>query len=93
MAVAVDWLVTFDVSDDRARRVVTRALQRYGYRVAYSVFIVRADGQRMDRLLTGLVDAVGASGHLLALPCCAQCEVAVTGVAIEVAPRTGWVAW
>jgi len=87
----MDWLVTFDVSSDRARRTVTRALERRGPRVAHSVFVVRGAEAGMDRIVAALADAVGRDGHLLAVPLCPACDVAVTGRAWEVFPYNGWV--
>lgn len=85
------WLVTFDVRGDAARRALTRQLERFGPRVAYSVFTIHVDVTRLDRLLADSAELVGLDGHLLALPYCPSCDTAESGRDLEELPNTGWV--
>lgn len=84
-------MVTFDVPSDRARRQLTRRLERHGPRVLYSVFTITASPIQVDRLLAGSVDLVGGSGHLLALPYCPDCDVVGVGADLEILSEAGWV--
>jgi hypothetical protein len=85
-----DWLVTFDVVGDRARRLLSRRLERFGPRVAYSVFTIRSSVEQLDRQLADSADLVGNDGHLLAMPYCTDCEVFVFGLDLEDLPGPGW---
>lgn len=49
------YLVTYDVSDDRARDRVAAALSGYGTRVQKSVFECEIDAQQVDELTDRLV--------------------------------------
>lgn len=60
-------LVAYDIADDSRRDRVAVALQHYGERVQYSVFVIDgrpADFVRLRAELTGLVD-VGTDSILL----------------------------
>jgi CRISPR/Cas system-associated endoribonuclease Cas2 len=87
-----NWLVTFDVVGDGARRLLSRRLERFGPRVAYSVFTVHSSAERLDRLLSDSADLVGRDGHLLAVPYCGDCEVFVYGLDLGELPNPGWLA-
>lgn len=53
-------LVAYDIGDDRRRTRVAAALQAYGDRVQYSVFVIDASPARqarMKRTLLALIDA------------------------------------
>lgn len=54
------YLVAYDIPDDRRRLKIATALQTYGDRVQYSVFVVDAADVRIRRLrrqLESLIDA------------------------------------
>lgn len=87
------WLVTFDVTSDRRRYALTRRLERFGTRVAYSVFAIRASDEQLGWLVQECDPLVGQTGHLLALPLCSSCDVAVFGHDREELPERGWTAW
>lgn len=87
------WLVTFDVTSDRRRYALTRRLERFGTRVAYSVFVIRASDEQLGRLVQDCDPLVGQAGHLLALPFCSSCDVVVFGRDREELPERGWTAW
>lgn len=96
MAVSVpirSWLVTFDVTGDRQRYALTRRWERFGTRVAYSVFVIRASEEQLGRLVGECDPLVGPSGHLLVLPFCPACDVVVFGRDREELPERGWTAW
>ncbi len=87
------WLVTFDVTGDRRRYALTRRLERFGTRVAYSVFAIRASDEQLGRLVRECDPLVGRTGHLLALPFCSSCDVVVFGQDREELPERGWTVW
>lgn len=52
------YLVAYDISDDRRRLRVSSALQSYGDRVQYSVFIVDASRVRIERARRSLLSII-----------------------------------
>ncbi|WP_424187670.1 hypothetical protein ACOBQX_07725 [Actinokineospora sp. G85] len=92
VTMAGDWLVTFDVPGDAARRAVTRALEPHGFRVAHSVFRLRASTAAVDRIVD-LARPALAGGHLAAVPSCTRCWSNTLGQDYEPEPDNGWVTW
>lgn len=85
--------MTFDVTGDRRRYALTRRLERFGTRVAYSMFVIKASDAQLGNLIRECEPLVARSGHLLALPFCPSCDVAVFGRDREEMPERGWTAW
>lgn len=85
--------MTFDVTSDRRRYALTRRLERFGARVAYSVFAIKASDEQLGWLVSECDRLVGETGHLLALPFCSSCDVVVFGQDREELPERGWTAW
>src|SRR6185437_10349903 len=72
---AVQYVVCYDISDDRRRTRVSSALLDFGTRVQESVFVAHLDdelAERMKERLSRLVDPDWDKVHVFAL--CAACE-------------------
>lgn len=73
----MDWVLSYDIADDRARRRVAKILEDYGDRVQLSVF--EAPGLDEERLAECLarvrrhLDTAGGDS-LRAYPLCAACS-------------------
>jgi len=53
------WMVAYDISDDRIRRKVRRALSNHGTRVQYSIFecfLVNQEKHDLQARLAGLIE-------------------------------------
>lgn len=85
MAVS-DWVVTYDVRDDRARLRVSRLLEPYGPRVLHSVFELRASPWTAARLHARVTGLLAPDDRLLLLPGCERCRRSVHGGSLEPEP-------
>jgi len=71
----VDFLVCYDIADDRRRAKVSAALLDYGRRVQESVFLASLDDELKERMrarVRGLLDA--DEDCVLLIPLCAACR-------------------
>lgn len=87
------WFFSYDIGSDKARRRASKMLERHGERILYSVYApVLADGDqhRLVRDLSGLLS--GPWDSLLAVPCCSDCGLAVSGQLLEAEPRHAYLA-
>lgn len=84
------WLVSYDITDDSARRRVSDILGGHGTRRLYSAFEVAPVS---DRVMGELLDVVAVhlrpTDHVLATPVCAGCTVHVSGGSVEWPLRHG----
>lgn len=69
------WVITYDISDDRARTRVERKLLGWGERVQYSVFECFLDHQQLHALRAELHRHIDPkTDSLRAYPLCQWCE-------------------
>ncbi len=69
------YLACFDISDDKARRLVGRRLEHFGTRVQRSVFEVSAKSQNeVDRLQKELLDWIDPEDDVRFYPLCRDCR-------------------
>jgi CRISPR-associated protein Cas2 len=68
-------IIAYDVSDDRRRYHLCKALERYGMRIQYSVFELFLTDKELQKLvdqLNNLID--NAADRLLVLQLCGGCH-------------------
>jgi CRISPR-associated protein Cas2 len=68
-------IIAYDVADDRRRYHLSKALERYGMRIQYSVFelsLKPKDLQKLVDQLAGLIDNTG--DRLLVMQLCPGCH-------------------
>ena len=68
------WVITYDISDNKRRYRVARALSAYGERVQYSAFECRLDDREVSQLrqqVNGMIDAEADSVRWY--PLCRPC--------------------
>lgn len=70
-------VVTYDIADDKRRRLVAKTLEDYGARVQHSVFLCALPGTLFDRLWSELADIVdeeedSVEAYFLCSRCCAR---------------------
>jgi len=69
------WMICYDISDDRARRRVERALHAVGERVQWSVFECVLGQRRLEVLRAEIADLVDPrTDSVRFYPLCAWCE-------------------
>jgi CRISPR-associated protein Cas2 len=74
------WMVCYDVTDDRRRQAVARALSALGERVQYSVFECDFTPEEAHRVLGRLAEQLDpASDSLRAYPLCRWCSPRAAG--------------
>lgn len=72
------YLVAYDIADNRRRDQVVTILLDFGERVQESVFVCELQDVLRDRMRTRLDEALDpAHDHLLIVPLCAGCWLAV----------------
>ena len=75
--VGTDWacVICYDVTDDRRRTQLARALAAYGRRVQYSVFEASLDSGLFDKLVSDVKSVIDArSDRVTIYRLCAACE-------------------
>lgn len=85
------WIITYDISVDRDRRVVADILARYGQRVLYSVFDLPVTTSRAHRAFAEATHRCRAHDAVLMLSVCPRCREVEHGAPLEVCPQEGWV--
>ncbi len=74
------WVVAYDISDDRRRRLVAEILEGLGERVQYSVFECRLNEAELGRLHTRLSSVLDLSTDRVRwYPLCGPCHARVIG--------------
>lgn len=66
-------LISYDIRDDKRRRVVSRVLEGYGSRIQFSVFRCFLDDISLEKLHWELNQTISAEDHLLIIPLCSRC--------------------
>jgi len=67
------WLVTYDISNDRARRQVADCLENHGHRVQFSVFECHITRQQLYRLRDEVKEIIGREDSVRWYPVCKFC--------------------
>lgn len=75
-----DYLLAYDLSDDRERRRVDKLLCGYGFRRQYSLFICRLPRHDKQRLQTQLQELQLESGFVLVVRMAGQTAVTTIGI-------------
>lgn len=83
------WLAAYDISSDRQRTVVSRRLERHGYRIQYSVFELELDRREAMSLASLVAPELGPEDSFLLLPTCRRCRRQQHGPPY---PGTSWTA-
>ncbi len=81
------WMIAYDISDDKQRRVVHELLKDHGQRVQYSVFECELSKQQLMALRTQLSAALDAEDSIRWYPLCRWCEANVDWVGQGQAPQ------
>lgn len=81
-----DWVVAYDVSDNRTRLRLAARLEARGPRVLHSVFEIAAPDPDAEDLLEWAGGLLGEDDRLLLLPTCDRCGRATLGQGIEPEP-------
>lgn len=69
------WIISYDISDDKARARVEKALSQRGSRVNYSVFECWLDSGAQSRLRAELKTFIdGETDSIRYYPLCAWCQ-------------------
>lgn len=69
------WMVTYDISDDRARRGIEKKLKGVGERVQWSVFECYLSTPQLEELFRTLVSLIEPEhDSLRAYPFCRWCD-------------------
>lgn len=68
-----NFLVCYDISCNSRRSKLARRLEACGERVQYSVFHVRMEGVKFEKLQRTLVQLMDEDDELLFIPICKSC--------------------
>ncbi len=72
------WIISYDISNDKIRRKVSRHLQDHGNRVQYSVFECRLNNQQLNDLrmeVSAMIDP--ETDTIRWYPLCHWCETKI----------------
>ena len=84
----MEYVICYDLTDDRRRERVAKALLDYGKRIQHSVFLAHLDEElleRMMRRLRGLIDESEDRVHVFSL--CGACEGKVVAMGTAELPK------
>ncbi len=73
MAGPIWHLITYDVRDAKRLRKTAKLLEGYGERIQYSVFRVRVNEHKREKLRWELSQVMSEEDHLLMIPLCNRC--------------------
>ena len=77
----MQWLVSFDVADDKRRYRLTRVLLDYGQRLQESVFWLECEDDLAERIRLRLRQAIDeADDNLFIVPACEACVKKMEGM-------------
>lgn len=68
------WMVAYDISDDKIRREVRKALTNHGTRVQYSVFECFLANKKKHELQTQVTGLIEPGDSIRWYPLCAWCR-------------------
>ena len=87
----MQYLICYDISENKIRRKVMKYLESFGWRVQYSVFSCETTEKKMISIKQHLLQLTEKSEHcmLLITPMCRTCQAKVwaKGSPLESAPR------
>ncbi len=81
------WLVVYDISDDRERRLIHELLKDYGRRVQYSVFECELSKRQQQALRVRLCQHIADGDSIRWYPLCRWCESRVVWMGKGQAPQ------
>lgn len=68
----MNYLICFDITDDKTRRKVVNTLQAFGERVQYSVFEVQLKPTQLEHLRTTMQKCLEDTDKLMIIPLCGK---------------------
>ena len=68
------WLVSYDISNDKARRQVADCLENHGHRVQFSVFECHITRAQLGRLRTEVQTKIAMEDSVRWYPVCKWCS-------------------
>ncbi|HID70362.1 MAG TPA: CRISPR-associated endonuclease Cas2 [Desulfobacterales bacterium] len=68
------WVITYDISNDKARREVADCLKNYGQRVQYSIFECHISRTELTRLRSEIVSRIEKDDSVRYYFVCKWCE-------------------
>ena len=71
------WMVAYDISNDRIRREVRKALANHGTRVQYSIFECFLSSREKSNLQTELTALIEQNDSIRWYPLCAWCRTRI----------------
>ncbi|PPC90168.1 MAG: CRISPR-associated endonuclease Cas2 [Methylobacter sp.] len=80
------WMVAYDVSDNRRRRLIHKTLSDHGNRVQYSVFECELSRRQLNELRNCLQDYLEEGDSIRWYPLCVWCHSAIDFVGISGRP-------
>lgn len=69
------WMIAYDISDHKIRRLVSNHLLDHGLRVQYSVFECRLKKKQLQQLRQTLSELIEETDKIRWYPLCNWCEV------------------
>jgi CRISPR-associated protein Cas2 len=81
------WMIAYDISDDRQRRLIHELLKDHGQRVQYSVFECELNKKQQQQLRTQLCEAMADEDSIRWYPLCRWCESHVDWIGQGQAPQ------
>ncbi|MBN2722559.1 MAG: CRISPR-associated endonuclease Cas2 [Deltaproteobacteria bacterium] len=68
-----NWIVSYDISDDRLLRKTADYLEKKGLRIQKSVFFVKTDSQGIRTIKDKIYSLLGNEHRVIVIPVCATC--------------------
>ncbi|MCK4841326.1 MAG: CRISPR-associated endonuclease Cas2 [Methylococcales bacterium] len=81
------WLIVYDISDHRQRRLIFNLLKNYGQRVQFSVFECELSKKQQLTLRQQLCDYMETDDSIRWYPLCQWCKPKVDWMGIGEAPQ------
>ena len=66
------WIISFDITDNKARRRVTKVLEGYGDRIQYSIFECLVSRAQLRKIQTKLNQLISDDDKVLYYPICGK---------------------
>ncbi len=75
------YVISYDVSNDKRRRLISKYLESYGIRVQYSVFECELNTTEIGRLLKGLKKSMDKKEDSIRIyPLCINCRRGIISI-------------
>lgn len=81
------WMIAYDISDNRQRRLIYNQLKDHGQRVQYSVFECELTKRQQLKLRSKLSNIMAAGDSIRWYPLCRWCEPKINWVGCGKAPQ------